>query len=227
MRAPQDIPPIANENPAPLSPGPLPLPHSDQFNLIIFHCIAFLPSTILTVLMVIFLAIPALMTPEFRINPTSSLSSLNISTSHVTAQWNIALSVKNPSQLIAVKYTHMKLFLSFQGQLRLSHPYLVPHFTQGPGNVTTVPAKVLSTLLIINDWHVKGLVSSLKGSEVSIDVVVKAKRSLHLGPWVPVLDVYVSCMGVTFTALTDSEDGGNWMVLGGTLSCMPDIITQL
>ncbi|KAI6667981.1 hypothetical protein NL676_003733 [Syzygium grande] len=156
------------------------------------------------------------------------LSSLNISTSLVTARWNIALSVKNPSKLIPVQYTHMKLQLSFDSQLALSCPSLIPAFTQGPGNVTTVRAKALSMLAIVNDLGVKGLVSALKGGVVTIDVVVKAKRRLHLGPWwVPVFDLYASCMGVTFTAPTDSKGGGDWMILRGTLSCTPDIFTRL
>ncbi|KAI6667985.1 hypothetical protein NL676_003737 [Syzygium grande] len=179
-------------------------------------------------LMIIFLAIPALMTPEFRLDPISSLSSLNISASHVTARWNIALSVKNPSKLIAVKYTHMKLRLSFDGQLALSHPSLVPTFIQGLDNVTIVRAEASSKIVIVYDLGMKGLVSTLKGGEVTINVVVKAKRRLHLGLWwVPVFDVCASCMGVTFTAPIESEGGSDWMILGGTLSCTPDIFTQL
>ncbi|XP_048137034.1 uncharacterized protein LOC125315617 [Rhodamnia argentea] len=178
--------------------------------------------------MVIFLAIPALMPPEFQLNPGSSLSSLNISTSLVTARWKIALSIKNPSKLIPVKYSHMKLRLSFDGRLALSRSSLIPTFTQGPGNVTTVRAEALSMMGIVNDLDVKGLVSSLKSGVVTIDVVVRAKRRLHLGPWwVPVFDAYASCMDVTFTAPIDGEDGADWMILGGTLSCTLDIFTQL
>ncbi|KAI6683058.1 hypothetical protein NL676_028971 [Syzygium grande] len=215
------------DNSNPESPSPRP-PRSDRFKQIISHCIASAIPTILGLLMVIFLAIPTGMPPEIELHPGSSLSSLNISTSLVTARWNIALSVKNPSKLIPVQYTHMKLQLSFDSQLALSRPSLIPAFTQGPGNVTTVRAKALSMLAIVNDLGVKGLVSALKGGVVTIDVVVKAKRRLHMGPWwVPVFDLYTSCMGVTFTAPTDSKGGGNWMILRGTLSCTPDIFTQL
>ncbi|KAI6683061.1 hypothetical protein NL676_028974 [Syzygium grande] len=214
-----------NNNPASQSPRPL---RSDQCKRIIGHCIAFAIPTILGLLMVIFLAIPAGMPPEIKLHPGSSLSSLNISSSLVTARWNIALSVKNPSKLIPVEYTHMKLRLSFDGRLALSRPYLVPAFVQGPSNVTTVRAKALSTLAIVDDLSVKGLVRALKGGVVTIDVVVKAKRRLHLGLWwVPMFDLYASCMGVTFTAPPDIKAGGDWMILGGTLSCTPDIFTQL
>ncbi|KAI6705506.1 hypothetical protein NL676_008468 [Syzygium grande] len=218
------IPPGVDNKPA--SPGP---PRSDRYKLIILRCISYALPTVLGLLMVIFLAIPALMPPEFKLNPVSSLSSLNISTSRVTAQINIVLSVKNPSKLIAVKYTRMRLLLSFDGQLPLSRPSPVPAFTQGPGNVTIVPAVALTTLSITSDRRVKCLVSTLKGGVVSIDVVAKAKRKLHLGPWwVPVFDVYVSCMGVTFAAPTDGKGSGDWMILGGgALGCTPDIFTLL
>ncbi|KAI6705514.1 hypothetical protein NL676_008476 [Syzygium grande] len=123
----------------------------------------------------------------------------------------------------------MKLLLSFDGQLPLSRPSPIPAFTQGPGNVTTVPVVALTTRSITNDWCVKGLVSTLKGRVVSIDVVAKAKRKLHLDPWwVPMFDVYVSSMGVTFTAPTDSKGSGDWMILGGgALGCTPEIFTLL
>ncbi|KAI6683078.1 hypothetical protein NL676_028991 [Syzygium grande] len=196
MRALIAIPPRAVDNPS--SPPPAP-PRSGRYKQIARHCIAYSVPTILGLLMVIFLAIPAMMPPEFGPDPGSSLSSLNISTSHVSAKWNIALSVKNPSKLIA-----------------------------GPGNETTVRAEALSMIAVVNDLGVKGLVSMLKGGKVTIDVVVKAKRRLHLGPWwVAVFDVYFSCMDVTFTAPTNSESDGDWMILRDTLSCTPDIFTIL
>ncbi|KAI6683088.1 hypothetical protein NL676_029001 [Syzygium grande] len=166
MRALIAISPRAVNNPS--LPSPVP-PLSGRYKQIALHCIAYSVPTILGLLMVIFLAIPAMMPPEFGLDQGSSLSSLNISTSHVSAQWNIALSVKNPR----------------------------------PGE------------------HVEG-------GEVTIDVVAKSKRRLHLGPWwVPVFDVYFSCMDVTFTAPTDSKSGGNWIILRGTLSCTPDTFTIL
>ncbi|KAL3748450.1 hypothetical protein ACJRO7_009656 [Eucalyptus globulus] len=216
-------PPPPDNNPA--SPRSL---QSDRYKQIILRCLSYAIPTTLGLVMVVFLAIPAFMPPEFRLNPVSSLSSLNSSTSHVTAQWNIALSIKNPSKLISVKYTHMKLLLTFNGQLRLSRPCLIPTFIQGPHNVTTVRAEALSIIAVVNDLSVKGLVKSLKGSEVTIDVVMMARRRLRLGLWwVPVFDVYASCMGVTFTAPTDGKHGSDWMILGGTLSCTADIFTQL
>ncbi|KAI6683087.1 hypothetical protein NL676_029000 [Syzygium grande] len=191
MRELHAIPPHAVNNPS--SPSPAQ-PLSGRYKLIASHCIAYSVPTILGLLMVIYLAIPALMPLEFRLDPGSSLSSLDISTSHVTTQWNIALSVKKPR----------------------------------PRNETTVRAEALSMIAVVNDLGVKGLVSMLKGREVTIDVVVKSKRRLHLGPWcVPVFDVYFSCMDVTFTAPTDSESGGDWMILGGTQSCTPDTFTIL
>ncbi|KAL3748443.1 hypothetical protein ACJRO7_009649 [Eucalyptus globulus] len=227
MRTLHPIQPPAANNPA--SPGPL---QSGRYKLIAGHRIMYAMLTILGLLMVIFLVILAGMPPKFRLNPGSSLLLLNISTSNVTTQWNIALSVKNPSPIITVKYTHMEILLSFQGRLALSCPSLVPGFTQGPHNITTVRAEALSTLAAVSDLNVEGLVSTLKGGRVSIDVVAKAKRRLHLGPWwVAVFDVCVSCMGVNFTApnftaLTKGEGSGDWMIHRDTLRCKPNIITQ-
>lgn len=100
----------------------------------------------------------------------------------------------------------MKRLLSFQGRLTLSPPSLISTFIQGPGNVTTVRAEALLALAIVNDLGVTGLVSTLQGRVVFIDVVAKSKPRLHLGPcWVAVLDVCISCVGVTFMAPTGGE----------------------
>ncbi|KAI6705513.1 hypothetical protein NL676_008475 [Syzygium grande] len=82
------IPPGVDNKPA--SQGLL---RSNRHKLIILRCISYALPTVLGLLMVIFLAIPTLMPPEFRLSPVSSLSSLNISTSRVTAQINIVLSI--------------------------------------------------------------------------------------------------------------------------------------
>ncbi|KAI6683073.1 hypothetical protein NL676_028986 [Syzygium grande] len=211
MRADRPIPPRANDDPASLPAAP---PQSDWYEVIIGRCMAFAGPTILGLLMVIFLAIPAGTPPELGLNPGSSLWSLNISTSH--------------SKLITVEYSHVKLLSSFDGQLSLSRSSLVSTFTQGPGCVTSVRAKAQSTLAIVTDLRVNGLVSMLSGAEVTIDVVAKATRRLCLGPWwVVAFDVDVSFTCSTFTAPTNGEGGGGWMILGGALSCSLDIVPQL
>ncbi|KAL3748380.1 hypothetical protein ACJRO7_009595 [Eucalyptus globulus] len=212
------ISPAANDKPPSPSPVPAPLP-PDGHKTIISHGIVFAVPILLGFLMFIFLGIPAVMLPEFKLDLGSSLSSPNISTSHVTARWNIAISVKNPSKLIAVKYTHMKLLLSFGGELSLSRPPQLDN-SASPGP---------SMLPIVNGLSIKGLMRSLQSGMVTIDVVVKAKRRLHLGQWlwVPVFDVYFSCTDVTFTAPNNSKDGSDWMILVGTLHCEPNIFTLL
>ena len=211
MRADHPIPPRADDDPA--SPPAAPL-RSHPYKLIIDCFITFAGPTILGLLGVIFLAIPAGALPELGLDPGSSLWSLNISTSH--------------SKLVTVEYSHVKLLSSFDGHLALSGPSLVSNFAQGPGCVTSVRAKAQSTLAIVTDLRVNGLVSMLSGAEVTIEVVVKATRRLCLGPWwVATFDVDVSFTGSTFTAPTNGEGGGGWMILGGALSCSLDIIPQL
>ncbi|KAL3748448.1 hypothetical protein ACJRO7_009654 [Eucalyptus globulus] len=176
---------------------------------------AFARPTILGLLMVIFLRIPARTPPELRLRLGSSLSSLNISISH--------------SKFITVEYTHMKLLLSSDGQIALSRPSLVSTtLTRAPGCMTSLRAEVQSTLVIIIDLGVNSLVSALNGGEVAIYVAARAERRLRLGPWwVAVFDLDVS--GLTFTAPTNGEGSGSgyWMILRGTLSCSLDIIPQL
>ncbi|KAF8015004.1 hypothetical protein BT93_H0712 [Corymbia citriodora subsp. variegata] len=206
------IPPRPDNNPA--SPG---LRLSDQCKATIFICIV--GGILVSILFYIFISllICAEIRPELQFDLSSSLSSVNVSSSRVTGQWNMVLSIKRPSK-VAVEYAHMNLLLSY-GQLSLSRPALIPDFIQSPGNVTTVRAEAPSMIQIVNDLSVRGLVRSLKRGEVAIDVVVKSKRRIQLGLlWVPVPDMEANCNKITFTAPTDGK-GGSWMSLGGTLDC--------
>ncbi|KAI6683071.1 hypothetical protein NL676_028984 [Syzygium grande] len=198
MRADHPIPPRADDDPA--SPPAAPL-RSHPYKLIIGCFITFAGPTILGLLAAIFLAISTGTLPELRLNPGSSLSSLNISISH--------------SKLVTIEYTRMKLLLSFDGQLTL-----VSTFTQALSYVTSVRARAQSTLSIVTDLGVNG-------GEVTMEVAAKAKRTLRLGPWwVAVFDMDISCTGSTFTAPTGGKGSGDWMILGGTLRCSLDNIPQ-
>lgn len=170
-------PPNANDNSALSSPAPL-APDSNRYKRIIAAGIPFVLPTILALLVIIFLAILPTMPWEFGLNLGSSTSSPNIPTSRVTAPWNIALYVKKSRQLIT-EHPRMKLLLSFKGQLILSRPSLILPVTQGSGNVAPLQAEALSTLSVVFDLDVKSLVSTLKGGEVTMDMVVKAKHRVH------------------------------------------------
>ncbi|KAL3748445.1 hypothetical protein ACJRO7_009651 [Eucalyptus globulus] len=208
MRADHPIPPPANDDPA--SPPAAP-PLSDLYKLIIGRCISFAMCTILGLIMVVFLAIPAGTPLEDGLDLGSSLWSLNISTSH--------------SKLITIEYTHIMFMVSFNDQLETSSPSLMSTFPQGPGCVMSLRAKAQSRMAIITHLGVSSPVRALNGGEVTIDVVLKIKWRMRLGPWwVAVFNVDISCTGLTFTAPTGDEGSGIWMILGGTLSCSVDII---
>ncbi|KAK3436277.1 hypothetical protein EUGRSUZ_C00894 [Eucalyptus grandis] len=165
---------------------------------------------------VIFLAIPATMSPTFSLDPASSLSSFNVSDSHVTAEWALVFSIENPSKLIPVKYSHMKATIVVDS-IPLAHAKISP-FTQKAASHTNVRAHFHSDLPRANEFSVKSLVSGLERGEVRVDVVLSSGRRLSLGAcWVPVFDVSVTCNDLIFTA---ESDGGGLTLLVGSNYCI-------
>ncbi|KAI6681969.1 hypothetical protein NL676_035850 [Syzygium grande] len=164
---------------------------------------------------IIFLAIPATMSPTFTLDPASSIPSFNVSSSRVAAEWTLIFSVENPSKLVPVKYTGMKATI-FMDSAPLAHAKVEP-FVQKAANHTNVRAHCRSDLPRANKLSIKSLVSGLEHGAVRTDVVLSSGRRLGLGAWwVPVFDVSVTCNDVLFTAESDS---GGLTLLAGTAYC--------
>ncbi|KAF8034107.1 hypothetical protein BT93_C0403 [Corymbia citriodora subsp. variegata] len=165
---------------------------------------------------IIFLAIPATMSPTFSLDPASSLSSFNVSEAGVTSEWILIFSIENPSKLIPVKYSHMKATIVMDSA-PLAHAK-ISSFIQKAGRHTNVPAHFHSALPRANDFSFKSLVSGLERREVRVDAVLSSGRRLGLGMWwVPIFDVSVTCNDLIFTA---ESDGGGLTLLGGSSYCV-------
>ncbi|KAF8034106.1 hypothetical protein BT93_C0402 [Corymbia citriodora subsp. variegata] len=164
---------------------------------------------------IIFLAIPATMSPTFSLDPASSLSSFNVTDSRIATEWTLVFSIENPSKLIPVKYSHMKATIVLD-----SAPLArakISSFVQKAASHINVQAYFHSDLPRANELSVKSLASGLKRGEVMVDVVLSSGRRLNFGAcWVPVFDVSVTCNGLIFTA---ESDGGGLTLLVGSSYC--------
>ncbi|KAF7847726.1 hypothetical protein BT93_L2688 [Corymbia citriodora subsp. variegata] len=162
---------------------------------------------------IVFLAIPATMSPTFSLDPASSLSSFNVSDSHVTTEWTLVFSIENPSKLIPVKYSHMKATIVLDSA-PLAHANF-SSFIQKAATHTSVRAHFHSALARANEISIKSLVSGLERGEVRVDAVLSSGRRLGLGAWwVPIFDVSVTCNDLMFTA--ESNVGGMTLLVGSS-----------
>ncbi|KAI6681972.1 hypothetical protein NL676_035853 [Syzygium grande] len=165
---------------------------------------------------IIFLAIPATMSPTFTLDPASSLPSFNISDSRIATEWTLVFSVENPSKLVPVKYTRTKATI-FMDSAPLAHAKFGP-FVQNAASHTNVRAHCRSDLPRANELSITSLGSGLERGEVRVDVVLSSGRRIGLGAWwVPAFDVSVTCNDVIFTA---ESDGGGLTLLVGTSYCV-------
>ncbi|KAF8034075.1 hypothetical protein BT93_C0376 [Corymbia citriodora subsp. variegata] len=165
---------------------------------------------------IIFLAIPATMSPTFSLDPASSLSSYNISDSRVTTEWTLVFCIENPSKLIPVKYSHMKATIVLDSA-PLAHAKF-SSFIQKAASHVNVRAHFHSALPRAKELSIKSLVSGLEHGEVRVDVVLSSSRRLGLVAWwVPIFDVSVTCNDVMFTA---ESNGGGLTLLVGSSYCV-------
>ncbi|KAL3744845.1 hypothetical protein ACJRO7_014020 [Eucalyptus globulus] len=165
---------------------------------------------------IIFLAIPATMSPTFSLYPASSLSSFNVSDSHVATEWTLVFSIENPSKLIPVKYSHMKATIVLDSA-PLAHAKF-SSFIQKAASLMDVRAHFHSALPRANELSIKSLVSGLERGEVMVDVILSSGRRLGFGAWwVSVFDVSVTCNDLIFTA---ESDGGGLTLLVGSSYCV-------
>ncbi|KAF8034204.1 hypothetical protein BT93_C0476 [Corymbia citriodora subsp. variegata] len=167
---------------------------------------------------IIFLAIPVIMSPTFSLDPASSLSSFNVSDSHVATEWTLVFSIENPNKFIPVKYSHMKA-TDVLDSAPLAHAKF-SSFIQKAASRTSVRSHFHSALARANEPSIKSLVSGLELGEVRVDVVLSSGRRLGLGAWwVPIFDVSVKCNDLIFTAESNAGgmtlvDGSSYCVLG-------------
>ncbi|KAI6681973.1 hypothetical protein NL676_035854 [Syzygium grande] len=139
---------------------------------------------------IIFLAIPATMSPMFTLDPASSLSYFNVSTSRIPAEWTLIFSVENPSKLVPVKYINTKATI-YWDSAPLAHAKVSP-FVQQAASHMNVRANFHSALPRANEFSIKSLVLGLGRGEVTVHVVLSSGRQLGLGAWwVPAF--YVLC----------------------------------
>ncbi|KAL3744760.1 hypothetical protein ACJRO7_013948 [Eucalyptus globulus] len=165
---------------------------------------------------IIFLVIPATISPTFTLDPASSLSSFNVSNFRVAAEWTLVFSIENLSKLIPVKYHHMKATIVLDSA-PLAHAK-IGSFIQKAASHMNVRAHFHSDMPRANEFSVKSLVSGLERGEVRVDVVLSSGRRLGLGVgWVPVFDVSVTCNSLIFTA---ESDGGGLTLLVGSSYCV-------
>ncbi|KAL3744754.1 hypothetical protein ACJRO7_013942 [Eucalyptus globulus] len=195
-------------------PQPPPSPVCEKY---IYPCFKFSIITVTVFVCTLFLVIPALVIPDFRVEPASSSGSFNVSTSAISVHCDIQIRVGNPSSYFRVNYTRVRATLKYGGK-RLSGALLDP-LVVGKKKQATVAAVFESKVSNCrNSWQAVTLNSSVSRGEVSVDVELEVGRRIGLGEWwISAFDVTISCRDMIFTS--PSSEGQDWALITPSELC--------
>ncbi|KAL3744753.1 hypothetical protein ACJRO7_013941 [Eucalyptus globulus] len=196
---------------------PPQLPPSPVCEKCIYPCFKFSTIAATVFVCILFVVIPALMIPDFRVVPASSSGSFNVSASVISVGCDVRIGVVNPSSYFRVNYTGVRATLKYGGK-RLSGASLDP-FVLGKGKQATVAAVFKSNLSNSrNSWQAVTLDSSVSSGEVSVDIDLEVGRRIGLGEWwISAFDVTISCRDMIFTS--PSSEGQDWALITPSELC--------
>ncbi|KAI6681970.1 hypothetical protein NL676_035851 [Syzygium grande] len=206
---------ISNPTAASHHPQPLPSPICEKY---IYPCFKISTITISVFVFALFVVIPALMIPDFRVEPASSSGSFNVSASVISLRCDVRIRVKNPSSYFQVSYTRGRATLKYGGK-RLSGASLNP-FVLGKKKQATVATMFKSNVSNSrNSWQAMTLGSSISSGEVSVDVDLEVGRRIGLGEWwISAFDLTISCKDMIFRSPSSSE-GPDWALITPSEYC--------
>ncbi|KAK1310408.1 hypothetical protein QJS10_CPA08g01371 [Acorus calamus] len=135
--------------------------------------------------------------PEFSVS-SASVSGLSTDAQSLTASFNVAFSVRNPSKKAGIGYDGVEAAVFYGGDSVVKTT--LPPLYQGSGNSTIVRARLVAVGTYVPPGMVKGIADdrAAKGT-VSFGFAIRAAAYFRSGAWRPrqhLLTVY--CDGVPF-----------------------------
>ncbi|XP_043691529.1 NDR1/HIN1-like protein 10 [Telopea speciosissima] len=118
--------------------------------------------------------------PEFQLD-SASVSSFNVSSSDLTANWDLAFTVRNPNKKLIVFYDSFDGYV-FYGRAQLAETSLPP-FYQGKRNQTTVQAKFAAASTYVNDYVASSIAADRSQGAVSFNVRLVTWVRFKSGLW--------------------------------------------
>ncbi|XP_042475176.1 NDR1/HIN1-like protein 10 [Macadamia integrifolia] len=152
--------------------------------------------------------------PEFQLD-SASVSSFNVSSSDLTANWDLNFTVRNPNKKLTVFYSNFRGVI-FYDRMQLAETSLPP-FEQGKRNQTTVRAKFAASSTYVDDNLAKSLATDRSQGAVSFNVRLVTWVKFKTGWWRTRMHwMSVHCSDVRISFKSNSGVGS---LTGGPRGC--------
>ncbi|XP_043716635.1 NDR1/HIN1-like protein 10 [Telopea speciosissima] len=153
------------------------------------RCDTFLRSLTITIIVVIVImgAISLIIwliirprVPEFQLD-SASVSYFNVSTSNLTANWDLGFTIRNPNKKLSVYYDSFFVNMLY-GREDLAETSLPP-FDQGTRNQTTLRAKFAAASTYVEDNAAKSMAADRSLGAVNFNVKLVSWVRFKSGGW--------------------------------------------
>ncbi|KAJ4979476.1 hypothetical protein NE237_010256 [Protea cynaroides] len=152
--------------------------------------------------------------PEVQLD-SATVSSFNVSTSGLSANWDLAFTVRNPNKKLSVSYGSFLGFMLY-GRVELTQTTLPP-FDQGKMNQTTVRARFAAASTYMGTYDAQNIAADRSRGAVNFNVRLTTWARFKTGVWMTrrhVMSVYCSNVRLSF-----SSNSGVGSLAGGSRQC--------
>ncbi|GAB4859832.1 hypothetical protein Ancab_011312 [Ancistrocladus abbreviatus] len=155
--------------------------------------------------------------PHFQVD-SLSLSQLNLSSSAISANWDVRFTVSNPNTKMHVYYDSVEADIYYKAE-HLAQNQLPP-FDQGTKTTTNLTAKLVASSAFVDRWVVSGISGDKKSGSVSFNVRVLGLVRFKAGGWrVRTRWLRVFCGNLPVGFSSSSSIGANGTLTGGPSRC--------
>ncbi|XP_057954125.1 NDR1/HIN1-like protein 6 [Malania oleifera] len=159
--------------------------------------------------------------PEFRLD-SASVGQVNITSSKLTAVWDLSLSLRNPNNRMAF-YNSTRVVVAYRDDFVLAEKHL-PAFEQARKSCNSIAVRLAASSQTLSEVAAKGLRADWGHRQVKFNVKLACLVDFRRGTLgFSVRWINVTCDEATMETIGPAGDG--WMV-GPPRSCRPDFLTE-
>ncbi|KAK3032763.1 hypothetical protein RJ639_034912 [Escallonia herrerae] len=118
--------------------------------------------------------------PQFRVDSVA-LSNFNSSSSLLTGNWDVRLTVRNPNSKANLAYDDINAYM-FYRRVSLAET-AIPPFSQGTKNETAVRATFAAARTYVEKWVLDGLNTDRASGKVDFTMTILARVRFKAGAW--------------------------------------------
>ncbi|KAK2969123.1 hypothetical protein RJ640_017238 [Escallonia rubra] len=118
--------------------------------------------------------------PQFRVDSVA-LSNFNSSSSLLTGNWDVRLTVRNPNSKANLAYDDINALMYYR-RASLAET-MIPPFAQGTKNVTAVRATFAAAGTYVDRWVLDGINADRASGKVDYTLMIMARVRFKAGAW--------------------------------------------